>query len=573
MRTVSGGEKLSAAEGIKRASHNLRGTLAEELNEPSPAFSDSNAQLLKFHGSYQQYNRDTATRLKKLGLEKEHHFMVRLKLPGGRLTGGQYLALDALARRYGDGTLRITTRQGFQFYGVVKAELKAFIAEVNALAITTFGACGDVVRNIVTSPAPVADATHRRLAEDARRLSARLLPRTRAYCELWLDGEPLPLGEEEKEPLYGEAYLPRKFKIGITIPEDNSIDVLTNDLAILALFEGERLAGYNIAVGGGLGMTHNKPETYPRLATAIAFVEPDDLIEAAEAVIGLQRDHGDRANRKHARLKYLVAERGAPWVRAELERRFGKPLALPRAMPPLRVADHLGWHDQKDGRFWLGVPVSSGRIADGENGRLLSALKEAVARFAADPVLTPDQNILLSNLPAAARAPLEALFAAHGVPLADEIAPVERWALACPALPTCGLALTEAERVKERLIAAIHAQLEAAGLGREPVAVRITGCPNGCARPYSAEIGIVGRMPGHYALFVGGDFHGAELGFPLLDKVALDDVAPALAPLFELFAVEHRGGEGFGAFCRRQDPDYLRDLAGGLIARNKKEVG
>lgn len=564
--------KLSAVEAIKRASRNLRGTLAQELAQPSVTFTEDNAQLLKFHGSYQQYDRDTATQLKKLGLKKEHHFMVRLKIPGGRLSAAQYLALDALAARYGDGTLRITTRQDFQFYGIVKRELKTFIAEINRLALTTLGACGDVVRNVVTSPAPIADPIHRRLEDDTRRLSERLLPQTRAYCEIWLDGEPLPLAAEEPEPLYGAVYLPRKFKIGLTVPEDNSIDVLTNDLAILALFEGAALAGYNFALGGGLGMTHNKPETYPRLATPVAFVEAGDLLNAAEAVVRLQRDHGDRANRKHARLKYLVAEKGAAWIKAELERLLGKPLAPPRPMPPFEVADHLGWHDQKDGRFWLGVPVPSGRIADGPKARLRSALGEAVGRFGAAAVLTPDQNILLSNLAPEARAPLETLLRAHGVPLSSEIAPLERWALACPALPTCGLALAEAERVRERVVAAVHAQLEALGLGREPIGLRMTGCPNGCARPYSAEIGIVGRMPGHYALFVGGRFDGTRLGFLLLERVALEDVAAALAPLFERYAAERLEGESFGDFCHRHGPGRLRELAGSLIARKRKEA-
>ncbi len=556
------GIRLSKVEAIKRESRYLRGSIAEELRQDSSRFSEADYQLLKFHGTYEQHDRDTATQRKQRGLEKDYQFMVRLKVPGGRLTADQYLAVDELAGRYANGSLRITTRQGFQLHGVIKRNLKATIAEINAAAITTLGACGDVVRNITTSPAPIRDPVHHELERNAKLLTEKLLPRTRAYHEIWVNGEKVALNgdEAEPEPIYGNTYLPRKFKIGLTIPEDNSIDVLTHDIAIIALFEGEELTGYNLALGGGMGMTHNKPNTYPRLATPVAFVEPDDLVPAVQAVVKLQRDHGDRSDRKHARLKYVVEEKGAEWTKATLERYLGHALGPPRPMPPLQVPDHTGWHPQGDGKWYLGVPVSSGRIVDRKGERLRTALREAVGRFRLDPVLSPQQDILLSNVAPEDRAEVEATLKGHGVLLAEDLSPVRLNALACPALPTCGLALTEAERVKLPLIAEIEDALRRHGLERERMSVRIVGCPNGCARPYTGDIGLVGRMPGYYALYVGGDFEGTRLSHRLVDKVALKDVVATLEPLFAFFARERRPGEAFGDFCHRHGPERLAPL-------------
>ena len=563
----------SKVELTKRGSAHLRGTIAEELADASDSFATDSAQLLKFHGVYQQVDRDTATALKQDGCAKTHRLMVRMKIPGGCLTPEQYLVADDLAGACADGSLRITTRQDFQLHGVIKGDLAPTVAEINTALITTFGACGDVVRNVVTTPAPVADAVHRRLRDDAVRLSNHFLPATRAYHEIWLDGSPLPESAgAETEPLYGATYLPRKFKIGLATPDDNSADVLTNDLAVIAFFDGERLLGYDFALGGGLGMTHNKPETYPRLATPIAFVEPDGLLTAAEAVVCLQREHGDRSNRRHARLKYLVAEKGAEWVKAALERILGRPLAPPLPLPRLSVPDHLGWHPQGDGKWWLGVPVASGRIADRGGVRLRSALREIVTEHAPGVVLTPDQNILLAGLPRGARRRIEAALGRHGVALREHISEVERWALACPALPTCGLALAEAERVRAPLVAAIEAALARHGLGEERLSVRITGCPNGCARPYAGDIGIVGRMPGHYAVYVGGDFAGTRLSFRLLDKVPLAGVAPALEPLFAVFAARRRPGEGFGDVCHRLGAEALGQAIAGAAGTLVREV-
>jgi sulfite reductase (ferredoxin) len=558
----------SGVEAIKEASAGLRGTLAEAVADPGATrFGDADGSLLKFHGIYQGYDRDSATERKQRGLGKATQFMVRARIPGGRLAAAQWLALDGLADRLGDGSLRITTRQGVQFHGIVKSALKPLLAAINEAMLTTLSACGDVVRNVTTCPAPIRDAVHERLERDARELSRRLLPATRAYHEVWLDGE--RVAGPEEDALYGRAYLPRKFKIGLAVPEDNSIDVLTNDLGILAAFEGERLTGYDFYLGGSLGMTHNKPKTYPRLATPVAFVAPEDLVAAVRAVVRLHREHGDRADRKHARLKYVIAEQGEAWAKAQLEAYLGKALAPPRPRPRFAVVDHTGWHAQKDGRFYLGVPVPSGRVA----GAFRVAIREAVERFGLDPVLLPSQDILLSNIAAEARAEVEAVFRRHGIRLADAIAPVRRWALACPALPTCGLALTEAERVREPMIDGIEAALARHGLARERLSIRITGCPNGCARPYAGDIGIVGRMPSHYARYVGGDFEGTRLSFKLLDKVHEDEIADRLEPLFARFAVERIGHEGFGDWCDRHGAAALLALIGEVPMQHRRKAG
>jgi len=546
---------VSKAEAVKQQSRQLRGHIARDLADTTVPFDNQGYSLLKFHGIYQGYDRDSATERKQRGDDKVWQFMVRVRIPGGRLTAEQYLALDGLADHYADGSLRVTTRQSIQFHGVVKAGLKSAIGEINMALLTTLAACGDVVRTVTTTPAPIRDAVHDRLEAETRRLSSHLLPRTRAYHEIWVDGAPWEPNEgqenagadDEPDPLYGERYLPRKFKIGLAIPEDNTIDVLTNDLAIIGLFDGDRLAGYNFLLGGGHGMTHNNPKTYPRLATPVAFVEPEDLLEAAAAVVRLHRDHGDRGNRRHARLKYVVAENGEDWARARLSEYLGKQLEPCRQMPAFVVPDHLGWHEQGNGKLYLGIPVSSGRIA----GEIRAALREIVSRFRCDPILMPSQDIILSEIYPEDRGAIETVLRQHGVRLADDMLPAERWALACPALPSCGLALTEAERVRSDVVTDIEARLRLYGIERERLSIRITGCPNGCARPYTGDIGIVGRMPGFYALFVGGDFEGTRLNTALADKVPLHGIAEVLDPLFALYASARADGEGFGDFCHR----------------------
>jgi sulfite reductase beta subunit-like hemoprotein len=549
--------KPSAVEGMKAESQGLRGTIAAELAATAArgGLSESSYTLLKFHGTYEQFDRDTATARKQAGEDKEWSFMVRVRCPGGRLTPDQWLALDALADSHADGTLRLTSRQGVQFHGVLRGNLAASIAGIDRALLTSFAACGDVVRNVVTTPAPRADAIHARLREEAARLSTALLPRTRSHHQIFLGEAAAAAETAEDEPLYGPTYLPRKFKLALIHPGDNTPDVLANDLGFIALTAGGRLLGWQVTVGGGMGMTHNKPATYPRLADPICRIGPDEVLEMAQAVVRLSRDHGDRTDRKHARLKYVVAERGVAWVRDRLAADLGQALALPGPLPPLRVPELLGAHPQGDGRWWLGLPIPAGRIADRPAVGLRRALRAAVRRFRATPIATPQQDLLLADLDAAALPELAALLRDHGVKLAEEVSPLARWALACVALPSCGQSLAEGERVREPLVAAVEAALARHGLLQERISLRLTGCPNGCARPYAGDIGVVGRAPGLYSVFVGGDFAGTRLSFPLADKVPTEAVAAVLEPLFAAYAADRQPGEGFGDFCTRLGPE------------------
>jgi sulfite reductase (ferredoxin) len=545
--------KVSHVEHVKLDSVYLKGKVAEELADSNPFVSEDTYDLLKFHGSYQGYNRDTATERKKAGLEKEWEFMLRMKAAGGRITAKQYLALDGICEKYANGTLRITTRETFQFHCIVKENLKKHIAAINEILLTTLGGCGDVVRNVMCSPAPIADAVHKKMFEDADLISRHTLPKTSAYHELWLDGENVARNAEtpDYEPLYKKVYLPRKFKISVSVPEDNSMDALTHDLAIIQIWENGKLLGYNLCVGGGLGMTHNKAETYPRLATPIAFIEPADLIKGVEAVVGLHRDYGDRTDRKHARLKYVVEENGIEWTREKLEELFGGKMQDPKPMGQFKVVDHMGWHDQKDGKFYLGVPVSSGRIADTPTVKYRTAFREIIAKYNMNVVLTADQNIIFADVEAGQKSDIESTLKKYGVKLTEEISSFDRNFLACVALPTCGKALAEAERVRDPLVDVIEKVMKAHGILEEKLSVRIAGCPNGCSRPYAGDIGIVGRMPGHYAMFIGGDFEGTRLSSKILDRVPYENIGDVLNVLFAKYAAEKQAGEGFGDFAHR----------------------
>lgn len=564
VETFTGG-RLSKAEAVKQQSRHLRGHIARDLADTATPFDGEGYSILKFHGIYQGYDRDSATELKQAGESKHYQFMVRVRIPGGRLKAAQYLALDRIAGAYANGSLRVTTRSSIQFHGVVKSGLKAAMGEISAALLTTLAACGDVVRTVTTSPAPIRNKVYRRLEADARLLGTMLLPQTGAYREIWVDGAKWSEDQappEPTDPLYGERYLPRKFKIGFAVPEDNTIDVLTNDLGIVALWDGGELVGYNFFLGGSHGATHNKPETYPRMASAVCFVAPEDLVEAAKAVVRLHRDWGDRGNRRHARLKYVIAERGEDWARERLSEDLGKRLEPVRPMARFQVPDHLGWHEQGDGRLYLGLPISSGRIVDDADAgvRLRTALREVVAEYGLDPILMPSQDIILSEIDSADRGAIERKLRGYGVRFGADLKPVERWALACPALPTCGLALTEAERVSDRLIAEIVERMARWGVEDERLSIRITGCPNGCARPYSGDIGIVGRIPGFYSIYVGGDFEGTRLNEVVAERIRLGEVADVLDPLFALFAASRRSGEGFGDFCHRVGVARLKDV-------------
>ncbi len=556
-------EKLSETEHIKLESNHLRGTIGETLaDEHTDKFTEHDEKLVKFHGFYQGYDRDTATARKKQGLDKEWEMMVRAKIPAGRLTSDQYLALDALADKFSNGTLRVTSRQGIQFHNVMKGNLKGLIHDINEAMLTTFGGCGDVVRNVIADVSPVKSPVHEEIAATARAISDATLPATRAYHEIWVNGEKQKAQEEQTDPLYGERWLPRKFKFALTLPEDNTVDVLANDVGLIGIVEKEQITGYNMYLGGGFGMKHNKPETYPRLASPVAYIPKEDIIEACKAVIKLQRDHGDRADRQHARLKYLVEEKGPAWTKKTLDEYFGSELEPPRPIPALQVKDHLGWHKQGDGLWYLGLPVTSGRIKDENNVNLRTALRNVVSEYQTPLVLMPTEDILLCDIQEQDKTSVEEAFRAHNVPLKEDHLPVELYAMSCVALPTCGKALTEGERARVPIIAMVAEVLKKYGLERERLSVRITGCPNGCSRPYTGDIGIVGRAPGLYAVFMSGDFEGTRLSCKVADKVKVEHLGDFLEPFIAAFAKERENSEGFGDFCNRIGQEKLDELAG-----------
>jgi sulfite reductase beta subunit-like hemoprotein len=552
----------SGVERVKAESRGLRGGILAELDNPAlPSVSEATYGLLKFHGTYEQYDRDTATELKQAGHEKDWQFMVRIRAPAGRLSPAQYLELDRLADRYGNASLRVTTRQTIQFHGVAKGNLRAHIAAIEASLLTTFATCGDVARNVLATPAPIADRLHRELDAAAQLLSSALLPRTRAHHDIFIAAEDSGDAAED-EPLYGPTYLPRKFKIALAHPLDNTVDLLSNDLGFLAETDSAgAITHWIVTVGGGQGMTHNKSRTYPRLASAVARIPASDLLRAAEAVVRFTRDFGDRSDRKRARLKYVIDDVGLAAAKTEIEQYFGAPLEAPPPLPKLAVPDHLGWHPAGDGTLWLGLPVASGRIADTPATRIRSYIRSVVERFGAGVILSPLQDVLLTGIAPSDQAAITRLAGLFRVTLADQLSPLSRTALACPALPTCGLALAEAERTQPALLSALDAALMRHGLAHEPIVLRVTGCPNGCARPYTGEIGIVGRMPGRYALYLGGDREGTRLSFKVHDRIDEAELPAVLESVFAAFAAGRLDGEAFGDFCARLGPQRLQALS------------
>ncbi len=552
-------KKLAAQEQMKINSIYLKGDIVAELADSSTAtVSDYTYEMLKFHGSYFGYDRDSATKRKKAGLDKEYEFMVRCRIPAGGLTAQQYLKMDELVGKYANNTLRITTRQTFQFHCILKENMKDSIADINHALLSTLSACGDVVRNVTASNAPTKSAKHRRIQEDVVKIVEFCEPKTTAYKEIWVDA---PNEGREKgndiESLYGDTYLPRKFKIGVIIPEDNGIDVFTHDLGFVLIYEGDELKGYNVLLGGGLGAKHMQTKTYPRLADSIAFIKPDELIKMTEAVVKLQRDYGDRTNRQHARLKYLIEEKGVEWTKKTLAEYFGEPLQEVAPVRKYEIPDLMGWHKQEDGKWWLGIPISSGRIEDNDDAKIKTGLKDVISEYGMNLVLTADQNIILCDIEEGQKKKIADKLKSYSIKLREELTELSRYIIACVALPTCGKALAEAERVKTPMEDDIQQIINKHGLENERISVRIAGCPNGCSRPNVGDIGIVGRMPGHYVIYIGGDFEGTRLNIKAFDKVPQADIAKALDPMFALYAAEKTDGEGFGDFCHRYGVDNI----------------
>ena len=558
-----------SVEDIKRASAGLRGTLLASLADAvTGALRDDDQTLIKYHGSYQQDDRDVREARRLAKLEPAFSFMIRTRTPGGVISPAQWLQLDAIATTYAERGLRITTRQAFQFHGVVKGELKATMQAINAALIDTLAACGDVNRNVAVAANPLYPEVQAQVLAQAVAVSKHLLPNTRAYYELWLDEERVGGSGEEVEPIYGQAYLPRKFKIGFAIPPLNDVDVFAQDLGYIAILdEAGTLLGYNVSIGGGMGATHGDPETYPRLGNVIGFATPDQVVAVAEAVVTAQRDFGNRAVRKRARLKYTIDDRGLDWFKDEVERRAGFPLGPARAFRFDHNGDRFGWVDAGHDLQHVTLRIPSGRIVDGAlDGRgdavlHLTGLRE-IARLLqaeggnAEFRLTSNQNLVIANIPATLQSRVDALLREHALDGWRSASPLRLNALACVALPTCGLAMAEAERYLPDFVNEVDALLARHGIADAPIHLRISGCPNGCSRPYLGEIALVGKAPGRYNLMLGADHRGERLNTLHRENIDEAQLLATLDPLFASYATQRTQGERFG--------DWL--LCSGVIA-------
>ncbi len=542
--------KLTHNEVIKDAIPTLAGNIAATMASGTDQFSADDQQFIKFHGIYQQDDRD----LRKT--QKKFIMMIRGRIPGGIMTPAQWITFDDLATNYGNNTLRITTRQSIQFHGVVMSGLGPLIKKINDCLLSTLAACGDVNRNITASPVPAPTAARAAMIDDVHRVVAALAPQTGAYHSIWIDGVQLnledPANKDFVDPLYGKTYLPRKFKTAFVLPPNNDMDVFTNDLGFIGIVENGQLVGYNLAVGGGMGRSHGNTVTYPRIADVIGYFKAEHVVEIAKAVLLVHRDFGDRTDRKHARLKYVVAERGVDFVRAEIEKRAGIKLEPVRQYAFLTTNDTYGWHKAIDGTNFLTLYVETGRVKDVEGRRQKSALRQVAEQFKGIEFrLSGNQNVMIANVADADKAAINALLVEHGVRTENQASRLHGNSMACPALPTCGLALAESERALPGLIDRIEKLCADLGLGSEDIVIRSTGCPNGCARPYMAEIAFVGKAPGRYQLWLGGNAAGTRLNKLFKEVIKETELEAELRPLLARFATEKNAGERFGDWCER----------------------
>lgn len=546
----------SDVERIKEESNYLRGTLAESMLEPiSAGISEDDNRLMKFHGSYLQDDRDLRNERQKQKLEPAYQFMLRVRLPGGVATPAQWLVMDELAQKYGNGTLKLTTRQTFQMHGILKWNMKKTIQEIHTSLLDTIAACGDVNRNVMCNPNPYQSEIHLEVYERAKKLSNDLLPRTRAYHELWLDEEKVAgtPEAEEVEPMYGPLYLPRKFKIGIAVPPSNDIDVYSQDLGFIAIVEEGKLVGFNVAIGGGMGMTHGDKATYPQLAKVIGFCTSDKIYDVAEKVITIQRDYGNRSVRKNARFKYTVDRLGLETIKAELEARLGWSLDEAKPYHFDHNGDRYGWVKGVQGIWHFTLFVQGGRVADFDDYKLKTGLREIAKIHTGDFRLTANQNLIIANVSSQTKKRISELIEQYGLTNDEHYTALRRSSLACVALPTCGLAMAEAERYLPVLLEKIEAIVDENGLCNEEITIRMTGCPNGCARPALGEIAFIGKAPGKYNMYLGAAFDGSRLSKMYRENISEEEILSELRVLFSRYAKEKQEGEHFGDFVVRTD--------------------
>lgn len=569
--------KPSKSEGLKERSNYLREPVATELLQETTHFTEDGIQILKFHGSYQQDNRDNRVK----GQEKDYQFMLRTRNPGGFTPPQLYLALDKLSEEYGNHTIRVTTRQGFQLHGVLKKNLKAVFSSIIKNMGSTLGACGDLNRNVMAPPAPYKNRPEYKYAlQYANNVADLLTPQTGAYYEIWLDGEKAVSAEEDpavkaarqkngngtifsdkEEPIYGSHYMPRKFKCSVTVPGDNSIDLYSQDLSLVVITnEAGELQGFDVFAGGGLGRTHNKEETFARVADEICYVAKDDVYDLVKAIVATQRDFGDRTDRRHARLKYLINDKGVQWFREKVAEYFGQPLEAFKPLPEWKYLDFLGWNEQGDGKLFVGISVNNGRIKDEGSFQLKTALREIVQKYNLPVLATPHQNVLIYDISPDIKQEIQGILDRCGIESETAIDPLVRYGMACPAMPTCGLAITESERVIPSILERIRALLTKVGLKDEHLVVRMTGCPNGCARPYMAELGFVGSSPESYQIWLGGSPDQTRLAKAIEEKLHVKDFEAFLEPIFVYFKQKRQLSESFGNFCDRVGLESIRQF-------------
>ncbi len=552
-QTITAAPKVTNNELAKERNPTLAGTIAETLADPqADHFVDEDTQFLKTHGMYQQDDRD----LRKTG--KKYIMMVRCRIPGGVVSADQYLACDELSTKYANNTLRVTSRQSFQFHGIVKSGLRALVKGVNDCLLSTLAACGDNSRNVLAPPTPATDEVGIKMHEHARDVALAVAPSTPAYHSIWIDGQPLNFNEPKNrdfvDPLYGKTYLPRKFKIAFVAPPLNDIDIFTNCCGFIAISDEKgKLIGYNLVAGGGMGRSHGNEATFPRLADVIGFFTPEKVVEVTKAVLTIHRDFGSRTDRKHARLKYVLEDRGAEWFREEMDRRLGFKLEDPRPFKFDKQGDAFGWNKQADGKLFLGLFVETGRICDRDGWKMKTALREIVQKFRPEVRLTPANNMLLANIAPEHREEIDRVFASHGVQTDPDKqgSVLRRASMACVALPTCGLALAEAERYLPSLITKVEKLLDETGVGMQEITIRMTGCPNGCARPYMAEIAFVGKSPGRYQIWLGGNEACTRMAKIFRDLVKEPDIIDELRPMFQRYVKDRLDGERFGDWAAR----------------------
>ena len=551
-------KKLSANEGIKENSDFLRGTISESLLDDSTgSIPASDAQLTKFHGTYLQDDRDKRMSLIKEKKEKAFSFMIRVRVPGGVCTPKQWIGIDDLSDKFADGTLKLTTRQAFQLHGILKRNLKQTMKEINDTLLDTLAACGDVNRNVMSPANPFESKLHGQALDIAQKIHDHLTPQTSAYAEIWLDGEKTAIGESQVEPIYGKTYLPRKFKIAVALPPRNDVDVFTNCLGFVGIPDGEKIIGYNVLVGGGLGMTHGKTATFPRLADVIGFCKPEQVVQVSEEVVKIQRDHGDRSDRRHARLKYTIEDRGVEWFKEELNKRLGWNLEPTKDFYFESTTDRYGWNEDSDGHWTYGLFVEGGRL----RGKAKEAIRSIAEKIDCEFRLTANQNLVIARVSPESKVEIDKIFIEYDVTDSLSLSALRLNSIACTALPTCSLALAESERYLPTLIDELDEIIRKLGLRDESIAIRSTGCPNGCGRPYIGEIGLVGKAPGKYNLYLGAGLDGMRLNKLYRPAIPHDEIISELRPVLEDFAKNRLENERFGDFCIRKE--YVKETGQG----------